>query len=304
MGHEPGRAGRWRVQAAAALTRRVPAFPGRWRVLRWLRGQSAALALMPPLAVRTPEGTVLLIDAWNNRDFYADPDTLTKDDPVNQAFEQLLRPGDVVLDVGANLGRMSLHAARLVGAGGQVHAFEPCPKVAGSLWRNLQANAAANVTVWPFAATERAGMVEFQMPLGTNSGWASMRDLGAGAAVSIHVAAARLDDLSELWLRPPRLVKIDVEGAELLALRGMQAGLAKHQPFVVLELTDSWLRQLGGSAAELLQLMRDLGYSAWDLRGPAPVALGEVPTQQVDALFVPRGREFELAAWNERAVRR
>lgn len=298
MNTSAGTSARWRVAVAAGITRRVPAFPGRWRVLRWLRGQSAALALMPPLPIRTPEGTLLLVDAWNNRDFYVDPDTFSKDDAINDAFERLLRPGDVVLDVGANLGRMSLHAARLVGRDGVVHAFEPCPKVAGSLWRNLQASGATQVKVWPLAASDRAGLVEFQMPVGTNSGWASMRDLGAGAAITIKVAAMPLDELEEIWARPPRLVKLDVEGAELLALSGMRQSLARHRPVVLLELTDAWLRQLGSSAEALLELMRGLGYSAWQLGSGVPQRLETSPEHQVDALFLPRAEESLLRLWD------
>ena len=197
-----------------------------------------------------------------------------------------VRPGDVVVDVGANIGRMSVLASRLVGAQGRVYCFEPSPKVLTSLYRNLQLNGCTNVTAYSSAVADVAGVLMFNMPVGTNSGWGSLRDLGAGAALRVEVSCRRLDDMLPI-LSKVALLKIDVEGADQKVVRGAQALIQRDQPVIALEYSPDWIRQLGDDPAWLLQSLGALGYRFLEVTDSQLKPLAGVPAQQIDLLCLP-----------------
>lgn len=200
-----------------------------------------------------------------------------------EVLRRQVRPGDVVYDVGANVGYFTLLASKLVGPSGQVIAFEPNPATLVRLRHHLELNGATNVTVVPVGLADRDGQAEFHSVAGGNSGASALRPLDDSLVTRIELA--RLDRLvDELDLRLPDLVKLDVEGAELLALRGMESTLRRAPRVQVLvEITDKFLRQTAGSEAELLELLASVDL---DL-------VGEVSRHiKVD----DRGRPFQYTA--------
>jgi FkbM family methyltransferase len=273
---------------ATILTRRIGSFPGRWRVLRWISEHPADLAFLPPRLMQLDEGSRLLVDAWVTRDAYVEDRALDKDDHVVAQLRKILRPGDTLLDIGANIGRMTVLGSRLVGDGGHVHAFEPNPKVISGLYRNIALNGCGNVTVWPQAVSDRIGTITFSMPVGTNSAWASIRELDADKSMRIDVPCLTIDSLIDR-LPTVRLVKIDVEGAEFMALSGMKRLLERDHPHILLELSDAWLRELGASAQAVCDLFRGFGYSLYRLTRDGAADLREIPASQIDLLCVPPG---------------
>ena len=129
-------------------------------------------------------------------------------------LSRLLRPGDVVWDVGAHHGFMTLLAAARVGPAGRVHAFEPSGQTRAILARHIRWNRLANVAVHPFALSTRDGQAHFG-GRGTSKTYA----LGAGDEV-VEVRAGRT--LIALGTcAPPTFVKMDVEGAEADAVAGV-----------------------------------------------------------------------------------
>lgn len=140
-------------------------------------------------------------------------------------MRRLARPGDVVLDVGANIGSTSLALARAVGPRGRVIAFEPHPGNAGLLRSNLSANALSTVEIHEFALSDSEGSYSLAEP----SGQPAVSRLGSGAgAGSMLVPTQRLDH----WLEGRRVLgsiavcKIDVEGHEPGVFAGMPGTLA------------------------------------------------------------------------------
>jgi FkbM family methyltransferase len=129
-------------------------------------------------------------------------------------LEALMRPGDVVWDIGAHHGYVTLAAARKVGPTGAVHAFAPSRTNRARLERHVSWNALANASVHPFALADYDGESSFG-----GTGTSKMFALGGGAEV-VQVRSA--DSLvRQLGLRAPGFVKIDVEGAEAGTLRGL-----------------------------------------------------------------------------------
>jgi FkbM family methyltransferase len=165
-----------------------------------------------------------------------------------------LRPGDAVIDVGANIGSYTLLAAKLVGAAGRVDAFEPAPRTAARLRENLALNGFSWVVVHEAAAGAEIHTVRFVDALGATSHIAVASEAGAG----IEVPMVRLDDL--LGERRYALAKLDIEGAELAAFQGAERMLFDgNPPLILLEINRSLLR-FGYSEADLVAWLAGRGY--------------------------------------------
>jgi FkbM family methyltransferase len=147
----------------------------------------------------------------------------------------VLRPGDVFFDLGAYLGPFSLLAARLVGPGGRVFAFEPDPATRALLERNLAANGAANVTVVPCAVGDSAGTVAF-VASGDSAG-------RVGEGGDVRVPQVTLDAFCEQHGVQPTVMKVDIEGGEAAALD--RSAVARRVRALVLEIHEPPLRAQG-----------------------------------------------------------
>jgi FkbM family methyltransferase len=193
---------------------------------------------------------------------------------VAHLFVKVLGAGDVVLDVGANVGFLTLLAALLVGPTGHVVAYEPDPENLARLRANLDLNDLRNVTVVEKAVTNRVAEVEFYINSdnsGGNALWDPAQYPGNLKSLAnpkrVTVPGTTLDaEWARLGLPAPRLVKIDTEGAEQRVLEGMRDLLARHQPrFVVAELHGFGLVKMGASQEGLRGIIESLGYSTFAL---------------------------------------
>jgi FkbM family methyltransferase len=182
-------------------------------------------------------------------------------------FRGLLRPGDVFLDVGANVGYYALMAAEICGRGGQVHAFEPIPANCAVLRQNAAINGLTNLTVNQVALTDgQAEQVTLYLrQSGSNSGWASIAPSPRRGNQPLVVPATSLDRyVAERGLGAVALVKLDCEGAESLVLRGARELLSRPDgPDLMCELSPFHLSLLGSSAAELKGLIAERGYALY-----------------------------------------
>ncbi|MGE0756422.1 MAG: FkbM family methyltransferase [Pirellulaceae bacterium] len=179
---------------------------------------------------------------------------------TTQLVETLLQPGDHFVDGGANIGYFTVLAARRVGSAGVVSSFEPSPTLRSQLAANIRLNRLRTARLFPYALADRTGAASFYEGPSEHSGVSSLRPLANSPRVT-DVPLRSLD--ATYGDAPVRLVKLDLEGAELLAIKGMHRILTRAQPGLIMEVTDSFLRQLGGSAAELFQRLFDYGYQAW-----------------------------------------
>jgi len=137
-------------------------------------------------------------------------------------LKEQLHPGDTFLDVGANIGYFTLLASSLVGPAGRVLAVEASPSTFASLQRHIERNAATNVRGINAAAYDRvATLPMYYLPEEENTGGASLvRQIGPVEALVEAMPLA--DMISESERSRLRVVKIDIEGAELQALRGLE----------------------------------------------------------------------------------
>ncbi len=145
-------------------------------------------------------------------------------------IHRLLKPGSWFIDVGANLGYFTLLATKWTAPNGRIDAFEPDPLNRQRLDEHLKENNLTDrVRIYPIAASSQSGEVELTHPqsAGTNHGMASIYKSLTGDGTTFKVPTARLDEIID---GAPDLIKIDVEGAELSAIEGMEKILRSSNP--------------------------------------------------------------------------
>jgi FkbM family methyltransferase len=202
--------------------------------------------------------------------------------PYTALFARLVRPGDTVLDLGANHGVYALLAARLVGATGQVHAFEPNPRLAQLVGMSLRINGYGGwAQVHRIAASDRSGTARLFFT-DSYSGGGSLSgntDQSDDTGASKHAVDCRLLPIDTLFPDPATrvdVIKMDVEGHEGPALRGMQRLLARSPEVrIMMEFGPQMMQGSGMAAPEVVALLEGLGLSAWTIDhegGIAPVA--------------------------------
>ena len=187
-------------------------------------------------------------------------------EPAASAMRSLLRPGDVAVDAGANIGLFSLVAAVAVGPSGRVIACEPSPGTAALLRSNVERNRFHWLDVRQVAVAERAGVLQMHVfSPGSGSSSFAPADIGTGERVEVPVAT--LDELAGDLLDRVRVVKIDVEGAEERALLGASELLARARPDFIIEIEPDHLARQGSSLEGLRRIFEDVGYVGCSIVG-------------------------------------
>ncbi len=209
---------------------------------------------------------------------------------VVNAMRQFLRPGDIFLDVGANIGYLSAVAAGLVGPSGQVHAFEPVPAYCERLRKFAALNPQYCVAANSCAVGETPGRCT--MYVAREPGQSTfVRSYKVETEIdsTIEVPVIRLDSyLEEHQIEQIALIKIDAEGFELPILEGLRNYFEKscHRPAIICEIAPRAYPLMGRSVSELAAFMARFGYSARDLAdGVTPVDLAAINYVE-DVLFL------------------
>jgi FkbM family methyltransferase len=186
-------------------------------------------------------------------------------------LSSLVKPGMVIYDIGANVGYLSLLFARLCQPGGQVLAFEPVPENAERINRNTALNQLEGVIrVERLAVIDEPRTLRFFVPA---SGGTGKVEGAAGRREGSYVREIEVQGISlDAYLADPRnpapdLIKIDIEGGEVLAIPGMKNLLIHKRPIVVLELH-------GPEAAEVAwRFLKAAGYHICYLKTGFPQVL-------------------------------
>ncbi len=210
---------------------------------------------------------------------------------VGRFFRRLLRTGDHVLDIGANIGYFSMLAASLVGPGGKVVAVEPNPDNIRMLCASRIVNAASCLEILPFAAAERCQLL-FYDAQGSNGAVGHAPKDADMIWRSTPVAGLPLDTCVDAGFCP-RLIKIDVEGAEHLALSGALSLLRRSQPVIVSEFSPPMLEAVSRVSGEtyLGFLLKNPAYHLWVLAEEGPLFPCGRATEKVMDSYVSHGTD-------------
>lgn len=251
-----------RQRLVSSVTRRYPFLSGcaslpNSRLVRRMAGAGDGIAW-----ARLDCGLELLVplDDFVGRAAYFVGDL---DRKLSGIIRRVVRPGDRVMDVGANIGIVSVQLAKLVGGSGVVHSFEPNPNLRDLLGRSLDRNGLKNVRVHPYALGDEEAEFTLSYAQGNfGSGTLTAPPPDQGW-ISVKVPVRTLSSLAEdIGLRDVRLVKVDVEGYEPQVFRGAKEWLASHPPDVFLVETNT-----GRDSGEdgILSLLAGFGYSLYSI---------------------------------------
>lgn len=169
---------------------------------------------------------------------------------------------------------------------GRVYAFEAAPNFCFELAETIDSNQLIHVKATNSAVSDKIGKIDFFVAPTWKSEISSMR---AGEGEKLTIDAIKLDEVIP-ENQDVSFVKIDVEGAEMRVLKGMESVIERNHPAMVIEISDAWLRELGSSSAEVLDFLHKHGFRVLEIRAPDCIEGTDPPLKQIDALCVPVGR--------------
>ena len=199
-----------------------------------------------------------------------------------ELFRDYCAAGDVVVDVGANVGEVSIVVSLRVGPTGQVFAFEPAPRIYGYLRGNLDLNDCTNVVPRNMALAAAPGPVRM-----TDDRRDDMNRVTTDGSLLVPCSTLDLEVPAPF---SPALLKIDVEGSELFVLKG-GSGLLSRTACVNCEMWESHFRRNGYGMGDVIALLRDAGFRTFVIE-PGP------RLRPVDAAFAEPGGHELIAVRN------
>ncbi len=176
-----------------------------------------------------------------------------------RCITETTKVGMTVFDVGAHVGYFSLIMSRLVGSGGEIYAFEPRDLNRDFLKTHIRLNKISNVRVHSHCLGNHIGQVRFETRTGSGTGHVS-------SSGNVTVSMTTIDALVKGGVIPlPDLIKVDVEGAELLVLQGGYESIRKQRPTMILAVHSNLIELECRSLLEPLgYVFKDLGQSKGD----------------------------------------
>jgi FkbM family methyltransferase len=187
-------------------------------------------------------------------------------EPELPLLEKILSPGETFVDAGANIGIYTLVASKIVGDAGRVIAFEPSAQSFPVLQRNIALNDLKNVVTFPFALAERSGQARlYRGPnpglnsLGNDPCW-KQRDPSWKEGAE-EIATEQLDRvLQRAAVDRVDVVKLDVQGAEELVLRGAMKNISSTRPLIIFEIFPEGTVPIGLAPFGAWELLQSIGY--------------------------------------------
>lgn len=230
--------------------------------------------------------------SWQPEDLRTAPNVLVDYgtyEPEDSPFLlEAAKGAQVVFDIGANAGFYSLHWASRLASDGVIHAFEPVPSTYGRLAHNVTLNNLGRVIrTNNFGLGDEMKSVSIFLPEFSGSGAASMKDLHPDeTSIQVEVRIDTLDSYFQgAGLSRLDLAKIDVEGAELLVLKGGQKTLAQAKPLLFMELLRKWSKPFGYHPNDVVSMLGEMGYRGYTVDEGRLVICGEITDDTVQTNF-------------------
>ncbi len=214
--------------------------------------------------------------------------------PTVRFIRSYLRTGDTAVDVGAQIGYLTLVMATAADRTTAVISFEPESSNIARFNANMELNGVTNVTLIEKAVSEHEGMLKLYLSADENAGTHSTVFVEGNVSERfVEIPATTLDAaIGALGQDHVDLVKIDVEGGEIDVIKGAERVLEHHRPVVIAELSDALQRARGSSCQAFKEYMKDYGYEAFtiaDSGALVPSALDAAHPMD-NVVFVPDSR--------------
>jgi FkbM family methyltransferase len=214
--------------------------------------------------ISSPNGYLLRLELknWMERRAYFSGTYYQTD--LTDLITKITRSGDQFIDIGANIGFITLHASQLVGTKGKVISFEPNPAMQARLHDHIKLNQLSpSVTVIEAALGETPSSAVLHVP----EDHPGMGTLTSHEGTAIEVPVVKGDDVLPMISKDtPLIIKIDVEGFEQKALSGLQQTLEHPNIILIIEITDSMLNRVGDSANGLYEFLKTKGFEVYQFK--------------------------------------
>lgn len=183
-------------------------------------------------------------------------------------MQSVLKPGDTMLDIGANIGLFTLLAAQSVGMTGNVFSFEPSPITFERLLENVDINRFKQVQCFNIGLSDTDGTLDFYTSKNGHDAWDSFADDAKGRLSNrLKIAVKTLDSVvEEHRLNAIDFIKMDVEGWEKFVILGGQKCLIEQSPTVMVEFTDENTFNAGYRTLDIYDEMVKLGYKWYSIK--------------------------------------
>jgi FkbM family methyltransferase len=195
---------------------------------------------------------------------------------IRQTLKRLIREGDNVIDIGANIGTHTIYMSKLVGEKGKVYAFEPNKINHDALVFSLMLNRCFNTSVYKFGVGEKCDI----MYIGKE--WKNTKVVNNFGAISLQTKSSSEEDehidirpVDEFLFKNIRLIKIDAEGMEDKVIKGMSLLLNECKPYLIVEIHPP-------EVPEMVKIISSIGYKMFQL------------AQTIDFVAFPAEKEEEL----------
>jgi FkbM family methyltransferase len=268
------------LKFAVIVCRNTPEFRGKWRLVKWLENNKSKCFSLDPF-IYSLKGCKMRCDPTTNFHlFIHGPEKNKKIIPI---IDKYVKPGQVVVDVGAHSGYFTICLSKAVGDSGKVYAYEASPVIYKELCHTVNENKLTNVSAINKAMSEEIGQVSFFLAPNWKSEISSLRP-GEGEKINIEATKMDVEFQNE---SPVTFVKIDVEGAEMKVLYGMDSVIRRDHPVMVIEITDKWLKELGHSSIQVFEYLHSHGYKIYEIGEQDLVEVQTPPDHQIDGLCIP-----------------
>lgn len=211
-----------------------------------------------------------------------------------EAFETELvkkeiKKGDIVLDIGANIGYYTLIFAKLVSEEGKVYAFEPDPNNFALLKKNVEINGYKNVVLVQKAVSNKTGNLRLYL---SKDNLADHRIYNShDERRFVEIEAVRLDDFFKNYNGKIDFIKMDIEGSEGGAIQGMFELLEKNNVKIITEFWPSGLKRFGMDPGEYLKLLIKIGFKLYEVN-ESEKKIKPVNTSTLLEIFTPEKESY------------
>jgi FkbM family methyltransferase len=268
------------LKLLVVICRTTPSFRGKWRLEAWLEKNKEKYSDLGPVTYRVKGHKYKVYPQTNFHLYMYGPKK--KNISIVPLISKFAKPGSTVIDVGAHSGYFTICLSEAVGTSGKVYAFEASPVIYAELRETVDSNGLVNVEAINKAVSDKLGHINFFLAPNWKSEVSSMRPREGGSTVLDAVA---LDNVIP-HTHAVSFVKIDVEGAEMKVLKGMTETIQRDHPTMVIEVSDTWLKELGSSSAEVFDFLRLHGYKIFAVGEQECIEVIDPPTKQIDALCI------------------
>ncbi len=205
-----------------------------------------------------------------------------------------VKEDSIVVDIGANIGWYSILLGRAASRG-RIIAFEPIPSTLGFLRKNLTLNNATNVEIHEYGLSDEDKDLVFFFHSHLSGATSAKNLLDNGDAIEIQARVRRMDDVLAAETRID-LLKCDIEGAELFALRGGMDTLRRTKPVIFVEMLRKWSAKFGYHPNDIIDLLHGIGYRCFSVREDGnldPFHRMEETTTATNFLFLHRDKHAD-----------